>query len=98
MLLILQTINLCLNVFWWAKFRHTKAGVKMHTLFDVETQIPTFIHITQAKVHDVNAMDVIPYETGAYYIFDRGYYDLKKLYHIDQIDALPTLSYEKRAD
>jgi hypothetical protein len=81
------TIDLCLTVFWWAKFRHTKAGIKMHTLFDVETQIPTFIHITEAKVHDVNAMDVIPYETGAYYIFDRGYYDLKRLYHINKIDA-----------
>ena len=81
------TIDLCLTMFWWAKFRHTKAGIKMHTLFDVETQIPTFIHITEAKVHNVNAMDVIPYETGAYYIFDRGYYDLKRLYHINQIDA-----------
>ena len=50
------TIDLCLNVFWWAKFRSAKAGVKMHTLFDVETQIPAFIHITEAKVHDVNAM------------------------------------------
>lgn len=59
----------------------------MHTLFDVETQIPAFIHITEAKVHDVNAMDIIPYETGAYYIFDRGYFDLKRLYHIDQINA-----------
>ena len=81
------TIDLCLNVFWWAKFRRAKAGVKMHTLFDVETQIPAFIHITEAKVHDVNAMDAIPYETGAYYIFDRGYFDLKRLYHIDQINA-----------
>ena len=81
------TIDLCLNVFWWAKFRHTKAGIKMHTLFDVEMQIPTFIHITEAKVHDVNAMDIIPYETGAYYIFDRGYYDLKRLYHINKISA-----------
>lgn len=81
------TIDLCLNVFWWAKFRHTKAGIKMHTLFDVEMQIPTFIHITEAKIHDVNAMDIIPYETGAYYIFDRGYYDLKRLYHINKISA-----------
>jgi hypothetical protein len=70
-----------------AKFRHTKAGVKMHTLFDIETHILTLIHITGVKVHDVNAMNVIPYETGAYYIFDRGYYDLKRLYHIDQIDV-----------
>ena len=81
------TIDLCLNVFWRAKFRHTKAGIKMHTLFDVEMQIPTFIHITEAKVHDVNVMDIIPYETGAYYIFDRGYYDLKRLYHINKISA-----------
>jgi len=59
----------------------------MHTLFDIETHILTLIHITGVKVHDVNAMNVIPYETGAYYIFDRGYYDLKRLYHIDQIDV-----------
>jgi len=82
-----STIDLCLNVFWWAKFRHTKAGIKLHTLYDVETDIPTFIHITEAKVHDVNSMDVIPYETGAYYVFDRGYYDLKRLYHINEIDS-----------
>lgn len=81
------TIDLCLNVFWWAKFRQTKAGVKLHTLFDVETQIPTFVHITHAKTHDVNAMDIIPYETGAYYVFDRGYFDLRRLYHITQIES-----------
>jgi hypothetical protein len=73
-----STIDLCLNVFWWARFRHAKAGIKLHTLYDVETDIPAFIHITEAKVHDVNAMDVIPYETSAYYVFDRGYYDLKR--------------------
>jgi IS4 transposase len=82
-----STIDLCLNVFWWARFRHAKAGIKLHTLYDVETDIPAFIHITEAKVHDVNAMDVIPYETSAYYVFDRGYYDLKRLFHINEIGS-----------
>ena len=81
------TIDLCLSVFWWAKFRKTKAGIKLHTLFDIETQIPAFVHVTPAKVHDMNAMDIIPYETGAYYVFDRGYFDLKRLNHITQIES-----------
>lgn len=59
----------------------------MHTLYEIETDIPTFIHITEAKVHDQRAMDVIPYEQGAYYVFDRGYFDLKRLYHINEIEA-----------
>ena len=81
------TIDLCLSVFWWAKFRRTKAGIKMHTLYEIQTDIPTFIHITEAKVHDQRAMDEIPYEQGAYYVFDRGYFDLKRLYHINEIEA-----------
>ena len=81
------TIDLCLAVFWWATFRKHKGGVKVHTLFDVETQIPAFFLVTAASVHDVNAMDVIPYETGAYYIFDRAYDDYKRLFHIHQIGA-----------
>ena len=81
------TIDLCLSVFWWAKFRRTKAGIKMHTLYEVQTDIPAFIHITEAKVHDQRAMDEIPYEQGAYYVFDRGYFDLKRLYHINEIEA-----------
>ncbi len=91
------TIDLCLSVFWWAKFlliasdkvdyRRAKAGIKMHTLYEIETDIPTFIHITEAKVHDQRAMDVFPYEQGAYYVFDRGYFDLKRLYHIHDIEA-----------
>ena len=81
------TIDLCLSVFWWAKFRRAKAGIKMHTLYEIETDIPAFIHITEAKVHDQRAMDVIPYEQGAYYVFDRGYFDLKRLYHIHDIEA-----------
>ena len=82
-----STIDLCLNVFWWAKFRKTKAGIKLHTLYDITTQIPAFIHITNATVNDVNAMDVIPYESGAYYIFDRGYVDFKRLYNITKHTA-----------
>ena len=59
----------------------------MHTLYEIQTDIPTFIHITEAKVHDQRAMDEIPYEQGAYYVFDRGYFDLKRLYHINEIEA-----------
>ena len=81
------TIDLCLSVFWWAKFRRTKAGIKMHTLYEIQTDIPTFIHITEAKVHDQRTMDEIPYEQGTYYVFDRGYFDLKRLYHINEIEA-----------
>lgn len=82
-----STIDLCLSVFWWAKFRKTKGGIKLHTLYDITTQIPAFIHITAASVHDVNAMDVIPYENGAYYIFDRGYVDFGRLYRITTLSA-----------
>lgn len=81
------TIDLCLAVFWWAKFRKRKGGIKVHTLLDVETQIPAFFHITTASVHDSKAMDVIPYEQGSYYIFDRGYNDFKRLYKINCIEA-----------
>lgn len=81
------TIDLCLNLFWWASFRKTKAGIKVHTLYDVATQIPTFLHITEAKVNDMNAMDEIPYEPNAYYIFDRGYFDLARLFTINLIGS-----------
>ena len=76
------TIDLCLSVFWWAKFRKRKGGIKIHTLYDIETQVPTFFHITEAAVNDVRAMDEIPYEPGSYYIFDRGYNDFSRLYRI----------------
>jgi transposase len=81
------TIDLCLNVFWWAKFRKKKGGIKVHTLYDVETQIPTFFHITTASVHDSKAMDKIHYESVPYYIFDRAYNNFKILYRIHQIEA-----------
>ena len=81
------TIDLCLSVFWWAKFRKKKGGIKVHTLYDVETQIPAFFHITEASVHDSRAMKEIPYESGSYYIFDRAYNSFKMLYKIHQIEA-----------
>lgn len=80
-------IDLCLNVFWWAKFRKAKGGIKMHTLYDIKTQIPNFVYITPASVNDVNAMDHIPYEIGSYYIFDRGYNDFERLYRINKFKA-----------
>ena len=82
-----STIDLCLNVFWWAKFRKAKGGIKLHTLYDITTQIPAFIHITTASVNDMNAMDIIPYESEAYYIFDRGYVDFTRLYKITNHSA-----------
>jgi hypothetical protein len=82
-----STIDLCLSVFWWAKFRKAKGGIKLHTLFDITTQIPAFIHITAATVNDMNAMDVIPYEAGAHYVFDRGYVDYQRLYKIERLQA-----------
>lgn len=81
------TIDLCLVVFWWAKFRKKKGGIKIHTLYDIETQIPAFFHITTASVHDSKAMSEIPYETGAYYIFDRGYNCFKSLFKIETLES-----------
>jgi hypothetical protein len=75
-----STIDLCLSVFPWATFRRTKAAVKLHTLLDLRGNIPTFIHITDGKVHDVNVLDILIPEPGAFYIMDRGYVDFKRLY------------------
>ena len=81
------TISLCLDVFWWAKFRKHKGGFKIHTLLDLETQIPAFFHITTASVHDSQAMKEILVETGAYYILDRGYNNFKELYRIHRMES-----------
>ena len=81
------TIPLCLSVFWWAKFRKKKGGVKVHVLYDLEAQVPAFYHITTASVHDPKAMPEIPYETGAYYIFDRGYNNFKELFRIQRMES-----------
>lgn len=78
------TIDLCLNVFWWATFRTAKGAIKIHTLLDVKTSIPAFIHITEGSVHDVNALDVLPYEAGGFYIMDKAYVDFKRLNNIDK--------------
>ena len=82
-----STIDLCMSVFEWAKFRSTKSGIKLHTQIDIVTQIPTFMRITNADVSDVKAMDYIEYEPLAGYIFDRGYWDLSRLYHIHQVQS-----------
>ena len=74
------TIDLCLSLFPWAKFRKTKGAVKMHTLLDLRGNIPTFISITDGKVHDVNILDEIVAEAGAFYVIDRGYLDFKRLF------------------
>jgi len=74
------TIDLCLSLFPWAKFRQHKAAVKMHTLLDLHGNIPTFIHITDGKVHDVNILDEIAPEAGAFYVMDRGYVDFERLF------------------
>ena len=81
------TIDLCLSVFKWAKFRSTKSGIKIHTQIDIVTEIPVFYRITNAKVHDVNAMDWFTYEPLACYVFDRGYFDLARLYTIHTFGA-----------
>jgi Domain of unknown function (DUF4372)/Transposase DDE domain len=81
------TIDLCLSVFWWAPFRKKKAAIKLHTLLDLRGVIPTFIHITDGKVHDVNVLDVIPFEVAAIYVMDKGYIDFKRFYQIDIAQA-----------
>ena len=82
-----STIDLCLSVFPWATFRQTKAAVKLHTLLDLRGNIPTFIHITDGKVHDVNVLDILIPEPGAFYIMDRGYVDFKRLYTMHKAGA-----------
>jgi hypothetical protein len=74
------TIDLCLSMFEWALFRRAKAAVKLHTLLDLRGSIPTFIHISDGKLHDVNVLDLIEPEPGAFYVMDRGYVDFKRLY------------------
>ncbi len=74
------TIDLCLSLFPWAKFRKTKAAIKLHTLIDIHGSIPTFIDITSGKSHDLNALDILPVEPGAFIIMDRGYIDFARLF------------------
>ncbi|MGB7988089.1 MAG: IS4 family transposase [Candidatus Methylophosphatis roskildensis] len=82
-----STIDLCLNLFDWAPFRSTKAAIKLHTLLDLRGAIPAFIHISDGKLHDVNALDILPVEAGAFYVMDRGYMDFGRLYAMHQAGA-----------
>jgi transposase len=79
-----STIDLCLSMFPWAHFRSTKAAVKMHTLLDLRGPIPTFIHISDGKLGDVNVLDLLVPEPGAYYVMDRGYLDFQRLFNLHQ--------------
>ena len=81
------TIDLCLSVFPWTHFRQTKAAVKLHTLLDLRGNIPSFIHISDGKLHDVNVLDVLLPEPGAFYVMDRGYLDFERLYQLNLASA-----------
>ena len=81
------TIDLCLSLFDWAPFRTAKAAVKMHTLLDLRGAIPAFIHISDGKMHEVNVLDFLPIEAGAFYVMDRGYLDFTRLYKMHQAGA-----------
>jgi IS4 transposase len=81
------TIDLCLSLFPWATFRKRKGAVKLHTLLDLRGNIPTFTYISDGKLHDVNVLDILPLEPGAFYVMDRGYVDFERLYAITQAAA-----------
>jgi len=81
------TIDLCLEVFWWAKFRRNKAAIKLHTVLDIKTEIPCYIHITDGKVHEVNVMDQIEFEPLGFYVMDKGFVDYERLFAIHQCQA-----------
>jgi hypothetical protein len=78
------TIDLCLSLFPWAPFRQTKAAIKLHTLLDLRGAIPSFIHISDGKLHDVNVLDILTLEPGAFYVMDRGYLDFERLFRLHQ--------------
>jgi hypothetical protein len=82
-----STIDLCLSLFEWAPFRSTKAAIKLHTLLDLRGAIPAFIHISDGKLHDVNVLDMLTFEAGAFYVMDRGYVDFARLYALHQTGA-----------
>lgn len=78
-----SVIDLCLNVFWWGKFRRNKAAVRLNTLFDIKTNIPTFIHITGGMIHEIKTMDIMTFEEGAFYVMDKGYIDFMRFHKIE---------------
>jgi len=92
------TIDLCLSLFPWATFRKRKAAVKLHTLIDLRGSIPCFISITEGKTHDVNALDDLPLEPGAFYVMDRGYIDFGRLYKVNQHRAFYVTRAKKNLD
>ena len=81
------TIDLCLEVFWWAKLRKHKAAIKLHTMLDIKTEIPCYIHITDGKVHEINVLDIIEYEQSGFYVMDRGFVDYSRLNNIHKQQA-----------
>lgn len=81
------TIDLCLSLFDWAPFRTTKAAIKLHTLLDLRGAIPSFIHVSNGKMHDVRVLDILPVEAGSIYVMDRGYIDYKRLFALHQAGA-----------
>jgi transposase len=81
------TIDLCLSLFRWARFRRTKSAIKLHTLLDLRGPIPAFIHISDGKLHDVHALDQMPIEAGSFYVMDRGYLNFARLYVLHQFGA-----------
>jgi hypothetical protein len=81
------TIDLCLSMFPWARFRQNKGAIKLHTLLDLRCSIPTFIHISDGKLHEVNTLDIVPFEPGSFYVMDRGYLDFSRLYNFSQASA-----------
>ena len=82
-----STVDLCMNVFWWAKFRKTKGGIKLHTLFDVKSSIPSFLYISEAKLHDVKVLDLLNYEPESFYIMDKAYVDYGRLNVVNKSNA-----------
>ncbi len=82
-----STIDLCLTLFPWAKYKKTKSAIKLHTLLDLQNNIPSFIYITDGSVHDVNILDFLVTEVGAYYVMDKGYIDFQRLYNLNQGNA-----------
>ena len=92
-----STVDLCLSLFPWARFRRTKAAIKLHTLIDLRGNIPTFIHISDGKLHDVNVLDILLLESGAFYIMDRGYLDYERLYRMNQAKAFFVIRAKKNS-
>src|SRR2546426_2730274 len=80
-------IDLCLNIFWWGKFRKHKAAVKLHAMLDVKTNIPTFIYITSGAIHEINALNHFPIDAGSFYLMDKAYIDFEKLFRMHKAGA-----------